>query len=123
MSFNDVVSDLTDTEEASGIASNSAPGVDQEVTFWYNNWKYPNTKSGWVKALTAFNRAAKNDKKKKLSRLTPTVAEDGKFTLMCKLCGQPCQLRNPSKFLKEHKCKESSGMYAMVAIMVHEVAA
>jgi hypothetical protein len=88
-----------------------------ELTIRFNNVRY----RSWKDARDAFhklkNRSAQNSVWSRLKLVLDDEADDdGPFKLHCIECGKSCQLVNPAKWNKEHKCKGSrfsSGMHIL----------
>jgi hypothetical protein len=93
------------SQAPSGSTAASLVAEPQVVSF--NNRKYPS----WRAARNGYNSVSGKSKAGSmwsLVRLTSTNPEnhDLPFQLRCKNCGQSCQLNNPAKWKKEHKCPQ-----------------
>jgi hypothetical protein len=93
------------SQSPSASTAASLAAEPQVVTF--NNRKYPSMRA----ARNAYNIVGGKSKAGSmwsLVRLMSTNPEnhDLPFQLRCKNCGQSCQLNNPAKWKKEHKCPQ-----------------
>lgn len=62
----------------------------------------------WAEALKSFQRLRnKAPEGQAWKRLEAVEATDGSFKLRCASCAGSCQLANPNKWFKEHKCKRA----------------
>jgi hypothetical protein len=86
-------------------ASTTASMVAEAEKISFNNQKY----KSWRAARNAYNNLSAKCKAGSvwtLVRLTSTDPEnyDLPFQLLCKQCNRSCQLNNPAKWKRDHKC-------------------